>query len=124
MTELDDKILPKVKAVIARVGKKYTFTEPFVAGDFDTSDGSVTGTPSSYPGTLGSPPSDYKLTYADNGTSRFKEGTIILAGEGLKFEPKLGMKVIFDSQEVQLTEVQPIQSGEKVAAWKLRFAMS
>lgn len=121
MTALDDKLLPKVANLInVKVGVDVTF---YVAGAraTDMREGSVVGGRDVATTIKASPPVVEREANDDGSESR--QATLLIAGQGLTFEPKKDMRVRFDSgsgvEEWKISERKPIKSGESVVAWKL-----
>ncbi len=118
MTELDDRLIPTVAEIVAKVGKSVTFTK-FTLSEYDPTTGEATeGGPVSYT-ELVSPPSRVKYEFINGDTVQENDVEIILPSEDLEFTPVIDMAVTIDSDKYKIVRFNPIFSGDRIAAYKL-----
>lgn len=118
-TALDLQIGPAVLAVIARVGKVVTWTVKS-GGTKNPTAGTVDGVTTTNYTVKCSPPSAYEQRYVDGKLIQQGDAKLILAGQGLAFTPALGQSVTIDGVVWRVLGVDPIYSGELIAAWKVQ----
>lgn len=125
MTDLDDRMLPRVLALIARNGISATYRQTadegfnVTTGEIDLGeDGGIT----SYTVTV-SPLTPVDLRYTPGGS--IIEGTCqtYIAGSGLLFIPYQNDELQTSDGEVwKVVDVQRLSSGDSVAAWGLTLS--
>jgi len=117
LTRLDDKLLPKVLAIIEDLGKVLTFTT-----EDCTTINPTTGVKTTTETTVdrkGSPPDRYEIKLIDDKRILADDLVTIVAGSGLTFTPENDMKVTFDSKVFKTKNVRPMYSGESIAAFEI-----
>lgn len=121
-TELDKKLLPAISKVLARVGRKLTWTIPGRT-DYDPTEGElVERTADRQTVELESlPPGDYK-DYFVEGTVQAADTQTGFAGNKLTITPSLQMQTEIDGVNFRVTQLRPVYSGEKVALWMVNLS--
>jgi hypothetical protein len=118
-TELDTLILPKVLELIGRYGKLVSFSVTTGATQ-NAGAGTVTGGTTTAHSVKASPPYPYESRYIDGDLVLVGDSRLYLAGSGLAFTPAPGQVVTIDSAKWRVVRVNPIYSGELVAAWEVQ----
>lgn len=127
MTILDDKLRPGVKKVLLKTGAPVVLTTSATAGEYDPTTGAVVYTPVTYT-VLATPPSPFAEESMGAGkTIRKGDMTTLLSALLLDEatvpvpDPLPGWTLTLRSKIWQVTAVEPIMSGEQVAAWTLKL---
>jgi hypothetical protein len=117
MTDLDDRLLPKVKALIERLGKKVDFTISTKTGTVAT--GVVTETTETFQDVKVSPPIAVDIRFVDGVNIKVGDTILFLAAKDLAFVPDVDQKVTID--DVVFTILRNIKhySGELIAVYEL-----
>lgn len=117
-TDLDVKMRPKALAVIASKGKQLKYYVPAsVTYDETTGEGAEAGVTEYV--LRSSPPRGAKERYVGGEVVEEGDHVTLLPDSGLAFEPDDGLRVEVDAQEWRVVAVEPVRSGQQVAAWKL-----
>jgi hypothetical protein len=115
MTILDDIIPDKVVAILATYGKDTTFyvdTDPV----YSPATGSVTSSGTTAYVIKASPPYPYKRQYINEDT--IQEGDVqVLIAPQTAWAPTNGQKFVISGQAFRAVSVEPIYSGDDVAAY-------
>ena len=121
-TELDLQIPDDFGPVLDEFGKSVDFrTYPSSVTDQSTSDVTL-GAPVDYTVKV-SPPSMAKISLAGDGSGiELEVATMILlthngTTDAIAFTPSIGMPVIYDSDEKLIVHIEPIYSGDLIAAY-------
>jgi len=114
MTDLDDKMLPKALALIAKFGKSVTWTA--YAESFNPATSVNTRTPTARTATI-KPPQAFRQGYVDGDLVRVGDLKTGIAASGLSFTPKTGDTVLLDTVTYEVMAVWPIYSGTSVAVY-------
>lgn len=119
-TALDKKIVPKVLALINRIGISATFSVGTATMDESTGEGDPdgAGTPTTVKST---PPLNYDRKLVDGVSIKNGDAQVFIAGSGLSFTPSNGMKVNISSIEWTVKSVGRISAGDDVAAYELQL---
>ena len=128
MTVLDDRLLPKVVALIDKYGMDIAVEIESVR-NFDPATGKVLIAGTKRYTTLSdgsalksTPPTPDTKTFQRLVMTQQAESEIIIPASGLSFTPVKGMKVMFVddvNEEWRVVAIQRYKSGESVAAWGL-----
>lgn len=120
MTDLDDKLIPRVKTIIEDLGKELTFTES-TGGTYNPATGEVTGETNTDYAVKCSPPDQYEARFVNNDTIKVGDVRTFLPSQNLSFTPVRGMKVVFDSLSWKVLELRPIYSGDSIVVYELQL---
>lgn len=118
MTSLDEKILPKIASMIDTFGILATFTVPGDQ-DYHAADGVVDAGPVTSIVAKVSPPNATKVEWEGGDQVINTQTECYVAGQGLTFVPVPGMIVATADDEWVITKVEPLRSGDSVAAFRL-----
>lgn len=120
MTRLDDKMLPKVKKMLAKYGKLVSWTNQIDGGTFDPLERDVSGdTPVTHDGVLITPPHPYKGRLLEGDTIKVGDSVTYLAGQDIVFTPSAGWQVVIDGATWTAVAANPLYSGSSIAAWEV-----
>lgn len=120
MTALDDRLVPRVKALIERFGKLLTFT--IEETSFDAAAGATVVNDRRLESVRCSPPAQFMIEAA-GGTAKLSESLeTYLPAQGLSFEPKVGMVVSFDGRDRKVLGVGKVYTGEAIAVFRLEVS--
>lgn len=119
-TALDLKILPKVLALLVKVGITSTFRDFAAASDYDPTTGAVTFTATTYTETV-APPQGYNSRFVDGDVIKSEDMFTFVAGSGLTFVPAPGWEIDLSSETWTVVAVQQLRSGDDVAAYKMQL---
>lgn len=115
-TALDNKILPKVLEVINRVGVNVTLktaTKTYNPTTRVTTESNVSNVV-----VKASPPTPATKEMMPGETYVVGDQVIYIAGKGATATPVLGMEVTSKSQVFQIVALNPLYSGDDIAAWE------
>lgn len=119
-TILDKKIPSVVENILSEYGKDAVFTVETT--NYDATTGEVTVlTTVDYTRKISPPGQAVKFLFAEMFKNSVKVTSFLsmVGNYNLGFTPTLGMKVTFDSVVYKITQVQPVYSGELIAAYQL-----
>lgn len=116
MTKLDDKLLPGVKKILNLVGAAAVLTEKAAAGDYDPTTGLVTDTPATHTVKI-TPPSPFEQGLHKGKMGCLLSGQLLTEGSVPTVEP--GWLLTFKTEVFQVLIVEPLYSGESIAALEL-----
>ncbi len=119
MTDLDDRLIPKVLALVNRLGRVATFYEVTKTGDPKTGE-VTTSTPILHKRKV-TPRAEYDLAFVNNDTIKAGDMSVILPASGLRFTPVEAMKVVIGDDTWKIVSIRPLDPGEKTAAYKLQM---
>lgn len=119
MTTLDDTILPTVLSVIASVGIPATFAE--TTKDYKPATGAVRELTNTSRSATVSPPQRFKDQFVNGDTIQSADCYVYLAGSGLPFTPVKSMRVTVLAVTYSIVEINPLYSGESIAAYKIHL---
>ena len=115
MTVLDDKMLPKILAAIAKVGVSATWNT--ATKSYNRTTGVVTDSGTNHSVTVSPPPPVSAALVS--ATIESTDTVSFLAGKGLTFTPKIGDLVTYSSAGTyEVLELHTLYSGDSVAAYK------
>lgn len=117
MSELDDKIVPKVLEVVTRFGKDISVTIPGTRV-MDTANQAVIKQSGDALQTVRVTPPRFRRV-ADSEPEAV-EAEFLIPASGLTFTPELSQKYTIDGSEFIAHSVRKIYSGNEVAAWKIK----
>lgn len=120
MTVLDDKMIPKIFAIIERYGKSVTFTVEAVQSYNPATGETTAATPVTHTRKV-TPPTAYEQRFVDGETIRAGDMKVFVAAQGLAFVPALDQRVTIDSVAWRIMAVGPIYTGELVALYELQL---
>lgn len=120
-TALDTQIVPKVLEVIDTYGINLTYTT--VTASYDADTGEVSEVEATVVRKT-SPPQGISSRMVDGDTHRIGDLVALVAGSGLSFDPVAlvasnNLRVAVGGENYIVYQVQPIRSGDEVAAYKL-----
>lgn len=119
MTKLDDKLRPKVKALLARLGKLVTYTA--IVRTRDATSGDTLSVETVHSSILATPPTRYMRRLADGDAVKRGDVRISFAALDLPFTPASNDQVEFDSTTWRVVSVTPVYSGELEVLWTLQL---
>ncbi len=118
MTELDDRLLPRVAALLSRRGKTMAYTQ--ITRTRDSGTGETTTVEVTH-SVLGTPPAKYSIGWRSGDGVKLGDVRTSLAGQGLLFTPNAGDTVAFDGTTWRIITVHPVYSGESTVLWTLQL---
>lgn len=119
-TDLDDRLLPTALRILQKLGRSVTFETPGTK-TYDPATGATTFSGVQAFSGQASPPLSFERKYVDGDIVRRGDARLILANQDLQFTPTLAHVVQFDGTEWQTVRVDPLYSGEQIAAWVLQI---
>lgn len=119
MTALDDKIVPKVNAVLTKVGISGTITES--AGTFTPSTGAVSGGGTVHSGVTFSPPAPYRKVLVGDQYLAGDAVSYVKGPTALGFTPKIGWRAAVGGVDYLIVGVSDLRSGDSIAAFELQL---
>jgi hypothetical protein len=119
VTDLDDKLIPKVLALVNKFGRVATFYE--VTKTADDEAGTVTKSAPILHKRKVTPRAEYDLAFINGDTIRAGDMSVILPASGLRFTPVEAMKVEIGDDAWKIVSLRPLDTGEKTAAYKLQL---
>ena len=114
-TVLDTKILPKVLAIIEKYGRTVNVAIDTQAKDWSTG---IVSTTTATNTVKCSPPEPFNQRYVDGDLVRTGDMETLFAAQDLPFAPVVGMRI---DTKWTAVRVDPIYSGDLVAAWKVQL---
>lgn len=122
MTAIDTKARRIVYEKIQKFGTTGAFTVGTSTYDAATGIGTPSGDPSPSPQNVKvSPPARFKKSLIDGEHIQAGDAQSILPALNTPFTPQSGDKVTINSESFSIVHVDPIHSGEQVAAFKLHL---
>jgi len=117
VTVLDDKLLPAIASMAAKLGKDVTVTAESLS--YSPTSGSSSRSTTSYSNQklLGLKP--VSVQYLERGLAEDGDSEAIFAASGLSFTPVLGLRVAIGSKTYTTTMVEEIHSGASIAAYRV-----
>lgn len=119
MTVLDTTIAAKVVSVLAKYGKSIDFYVT-TGATYSPATGSVTGGSTAVNTVKGAPPYPYARQFI-NGDTILEGDARTLIAKPSTWAPKPEMKVVFDSTTWRVVSVEPIYSGDAIAAYAVQM---
>lgn len=118
MTELDDRLVPRVKELVERYGAPAAFRVPG-SKEYDPDAGQTVEADAQDVQARITPPEPYRHGFVRD--DLVKEGDLktYVAASGLGFTPTSGMKVTFGGVAWRAEHVSAIYTGEQVALYEL-----
>lgn len=112
MTALDTKLIPKVLAILERLGKSIVVHVVTVAGTYNSttrlvSAGTVVATT-----VKAVPPTKFKSHLIDGTNVRITDMETAIAASGLTWTPTIGWKVVIDGFSYTIHNVETYYTGE------------
>lgn len=120
MTDLDTRLIPKVLAIVNRLGKSVTF-ETVSGGSYDPLTRVVTGGTMTPVVKKVTPPYEFKNYLIDGDNIRVGDLQIDLPASGLTFTPERGWIVVIDTVRYTVIKVSPVYTGEQIALYNLQL---
>lgn len=118
MTELDDALVPAAAALLTQFGKTISIEEVTKVYDETTGKTTIvvvaTYTPKAALET-------YSIALVNGDTVRHDDLKVTIAAQSLAFTPTIGWKVTIDTVEWRILRVEPLYSGNLVAAWVMQL---
>lgn len=117
MTQLDDKLLPALKALVEdKVGAQVTIKKKG-AEEYDAGSGqTIRGAPTTFTAKA-TPPGDYREMFGDGSSIKASDTQIGFAGQDLAFTPELEDLITVGGLVWTVTLVKPIYSGASICFW-------
>lgn len=125
MTDLDDRIVPKVAEIVAKYGKTLTFyNNAGNTASYDPATGVTTEPTEATETAKATPPEPIIRRNEDGSTSSTGEMQTYLPAQGLDatfFGQSFGIgsRVDFDSTSWSVKQYDPIYSGDQIACYRL-----
>jgi hypothetical protein len=119
MTALDDRLILKVLAIVAKYGKTVTFTTVATKEFSPTTRVGIEAGKVQYPKKV-TPPANYSTRQLSD-TVLADDLQIYLPASGLEFTPVVAMMVEFDDMKFRVVRAGPIYTGTSVALWDLQL---
>ncbi len=118
MTQLDDQLLPEVKAIIDEFGKSVVFEE-LTLSEYDPTTGAATeGGPNTYTVVV-TPPDKVKQYLVNGETIQVGDSVIMMPAQDAEFTPVVDQAVTIDTVDFKVVKVEPIYSGDLIAVWTI-----
>jgi hypothetical protein len=117
VTELDDELVPEVKAILDEFGRTITYTS--IARVYDVPSGQVIETPTDFLNVQASPLYNVDWRYMNHDVVRMDDSAMILHNKVLGFTPARADRCTIDGVTWTVIEVKPYPSGLLVCAWEL-----
>ena len=118
MTSLDDKLVPKVYALLEKLGKRVQF-ESVSAGTYDPATRTTTNKSVLTFTRKVTPPSSFEDKLVNGDTIRATDLKVYTAAQGIPRVPKNVDQVTVDGITYKITVVKPIYSGEQVCLYMM-----
>ncbi len=122
MTILDDKLVPKAKIILEKLGRNTTVEIELDNNDYDP----VTSKPiisTASHVVKASPPFELETSLVSDDNVETATHWIIIAASGLAFTPEVGMTVIQGSDRWEVVKVKQHDSGEQTAIYELHVRL-
>jgi len=117
MTTLDDKLIPKVYALINSYGKTASY-EVYAGESYDETTGKTTmGSKTAY--SVKITPPEQEKTIVQGDTLPSGDCFCFMSAYGLSFSPAAGHRLVIYSKTWRVLSVFPIYTGESIALYKL-----
>lgn len=117
MTVLDDKLLPAVKSLAAKLGKDVTVVIETLTYAPTTGLSSRSTTSHTNQKLMGIRP--VSREYLERGLAEDGDTQAMFAASGLSFTPALGMRVTFGGKTYTTLAIYDIYSGESITAYRV-----
>jgi hypothetical protein len=116
-TDLDVRLIPRVKSIVGRLGKDLTFHEEFFKDD------DAAGTREKISElehvVKCTPPEGVTVHEVSGDDIRMGDQKCFLPAQGLEFEPVDKMPVTIDDEVWRIVAIKPIRTGEDIAIYQL-----
>ena len=120
MTVLDDRLIPRILAIVQRLGKLVVFTVA-ATESYNPDTGEATrATAASYSLKV-TPPEVYEEGLIDGENIRRGDMRVWLPASGLAFTPSPTVTVTIDGATWAVVDVAPVYTGEQVALYGLQL---
>ncbi len=116
-TELDTKLIPKIKAILNRFGKLVTFVA--TTQSYNPATGVNTLTPTNKQWKITPPES--AVAYGNETTVQVGDLRIYFAAEAITFTPVVGMTVVIDSVNWRIVALDTFYTGELVGLYSAQL---
>jgi len=120
MTALDDRLLPKVLAIVEKFGIDAVFDEPGTK-TYDPTTGETTESGNTNHTEKVTPPEGYPDNYMGGDVVKQGDVQIYLPAFGLGFTPVVSLDVAVGGKDYHLVGVDPVYSGEEIALYRLQL---
>jgi len=123
VTQTDNEVGPEVVAVLEEFGADAVFTVETTAAEegYDPSSGNVTAPATTLVTVKISPPFPFAKDLIDGDLILATDLKTLIAGKDAPFIPKEAQLMTFKDQQYTIISVDPIHSGELVAAFELQL---
>lgn len=124
-TKLDQRLVPRIKKLIAKLGKTVTFrvVTGAAVGQLDGTASAGATTEYSVKVTPPGPPEGSRASHAEELASGEGGVTgaveVMVAAEGLPFTPAIGMVVEIDGRDWLVSALDPVHTGDQIGGWVL-----
>lgn len=118
-TVLDARLVPRIAALIDRLGVPAVFTAQ--DDNFDPSTGGTAPSGAVEHTVKATPPDAYKSHLVDGDVIKRGDARIYIAGKDLPFTPDRGMKVVVAQKTWRIVEANPVLSGNEAPAYELHL---
>jgi hypothetical protein len=121
MTAFDDKFVPLATKLLAKFGIDATITVENTGDTYDPTTGTYTSAGADATHVIKvTPPYPYRNYLEASDISRHNRLTAYFAAENLPFDPLVDRwKMTLDGKTYENMEINPLQSGDKIAAYEL-----
>ncbi len=117
-TPLDTRLVPRVYALIERVGRNITFHTVSYTYNPATSTGAEANDVQDRT-RKATPPFPAVDAYVPNDTTTTDRLAFYIAAQGLAFTPVKGMRVVIDTRTYTVLSIEPIRTGDLIALWQI-----
>lgn len=118
MTAIDDRLIPKVEALIARLGKSIVINCVTNEGTV-SNDGSVKGRTETPVTVKVIPPYPVDDKYVNGDTTRMGDLQTYVPAVSFGYEPVAGWTAVIDNKTWTIVSVEPIYTGDAIALYGL-----
>ena len=114
-----DRLVPRIKTLVDRVGKTVTFKIP-ASESYDPTTLAVTETSVSDVAAVVTPPESYSSHFIDGDVIRIGDMHFSLPASGLTFTPAEGQRVVIGSDTWHVVQVVAEYTGELVGYYDIQ----
>lgn len=120
-TSLDKTLVPAAFNIIEKLGTNMTFTIVTDEGTFDPATNSISGVVEQTFVRKASPPSKFSQKFLNGKTIKENDLKTVVAAQDIPLAPQLNMKVVHAGITYKGLVINPLFSGDDIAAWIVRL---